>query len=182
MLNVIRYQLLALLAALLVATVVRASEPSKTLAALESFPVWEGDRSEPAEARKARLSDMADAIDSATKSREERALLIMKAWHESRFARYVQLDEPRCRDGVDGRCDHGESLGPWQQKGTARNISLEEQASRALKLLRDHMARCKSRGAEPVAGAIALYATGHSCSWSGAGERVATWRRIVGRL
>jgi hypothetical protein len=158
---------------------------SKTLAALERFPRWKEDLDEPAEPRHKRLAELAAAIDSAGRTASERAFLVTKAWHESRLAAYVQRDDDRCRLGVGGRCDGGKAFGPIQLQGTERNLTLEEQMTRGVKLFRFGKQRCKARGEkDPVRGAIALFATGNSCEWEGgqADERLQTYKRLVVRL
>lgn len=160
-----------------------AAPPTRTLSVLEGFQRHVSDEHEPASARTERLTSLATAIDGATTNRDERALLITKAWHESRFASYVQFDHDRCRLGEGGRCDGGKAFGVLQLHGTKRDLTLSEQMTRALRQLRFGIRRCKMWGAsDPVRGAIALYATGNSCDWAGSDERVATWRKIRGRL
>ncbi len=186
MTQILKHQLLALFAALLVATVVRASEggkTSKTLAQLQTFPVYTGDKSEPPDERLARLTELADAIDASTTKPHERALLIAVAWHESRFARYVQLDHEPCSKGHDGRCDGGRAFGPIQLHGTNRDLTLQQQFERGLRQLRYGAAKCQGKTLEEtVRGAVSLFATGSRCSWSGADARVKTWARVWGRL
>ncbi len=156
---------------------------SKTLAALERFPRFKEDLDEPAEARHERLAALAAAIDSAGRTASERAFLAMKAWHESRLAVYVQMDTDRCRLGVGGRCDGGKAFGPIQLHGTERDLTLEQQMAAGLKQFRFGITRCKLRGEkDPILGSIALYATGNSCEWVGAAERLQTYKRLVVRL
>lgn len=183
MLNVIRYQLLALVAALLVAFVARAGETSRTLSVLQTFPVYTGDKSEPPDERLARLTEIAEAIDAATPDKHERALLIAVAWHESRFAAYVQHDHEPCSKGHDGRCDSGRAYSLWQVHGTDRTGGVLAMAELARRQLRYGARKCRGKTLEEtVRGAVSLFATGSRCSWSGADERVKTWARVWGRL
>ncbi len=157
---------------------------SKTLTVLQLFPVYKGDTEEPASERLARLTEIADAIDEASRNAEEQALLITVAWHESAFARYVQHDEPRCSEGHGGRCDGGASWSNWQIKGTDRTGGVVAAAALAISKLRGALGICKRRGkaANPVAAAISLYASGRTCSWGGVTDRVATFKRVRAAL
>jgi len=172
-----------MLAALLAAPAI-ASE-SRTLDALERVPVYSGDTGEPADERRARLGEMAQAIDGATHNRDERAMLIALAIHESNLARYVQLDLGACSDGASLRCDRGKAWSPWQLHGTDRTGGVTVAAQIAVGKLRAARRVCEERHGtriEPVAAAMSLYGTGATCQWPGVSARVATYRRIVGTL
>lgn len=99
------------------------------------------------------------------------------AGHESRWASSV--------GSGDVLGDEGRARGYWQQWGLEEGASLEEQASRALSLLRYHARRCREPGlttAASVRAGVSGYATGgRLCRWVGAEKRVHTWRRYLAR-
>lgn len=133
------------------------------------------------------------------------ALLIVQGYQESKFLPRIMAGQCRgpFRDRLgrfqpaecDGFLDRSgrlrfRSRSAWQlQAGAA--ASLEEwrattgtapenvttAATVAARVLRRGLARCHT-----VEGAIALYATGSSCRWSGAGRRAALARRIEVRI
>jgi len=150
---------------------------STTLAELERFRPFYMDRDELPEHRYERLSQIADAIDTATDSREERAFLVMTAWEEAKLARFVDFDWPRCRLGEHGWCDGGKTWSLWQLHGTSRDYGRVKAASLAITSYRSHKVRCGS-----IEGAIAGYATGGACVWGKAKQRAALMGRIGGRL
>lgn len=158
---------------------------SRTLAALERVPVYSGDTAEPVDERRVRLGELAQAIDGATHNRDERAMLVALAIHESGLARYVQLDLGACSDGASLRCDRGKAWSPWQLHGTDRTGGVTVAAQIAVSKLRGARRVCEERHGkriEPVAAALSLYGTGSTCQWPGVSVRVATYRRIVGTL
>jgi hypothetical protein len=121
--------------------------------------------------RSARLADHARAIDAATDKRAEKALLIMTAWSESKFARFVDLDEPKCRDGIGGWCDKGRAFGVLQLHDTARDITRTEQYRLGIEAMRRAGNSCRSVG-DWWEGAVSQYATGSTCVWGMAKMRV----------
>lgn len=177
----------AALAALALVGLARADEPvSPTLRVLLSAPRHVSDLEEDDGQREERLKEIAAAIDTATPHAHERALLLSVGWWESRWAAYVQLDEPRCSGSDHPACDHGRAFGPWQAWGMSRAETVDEQAVRALSLLRYHARRCGRPGlatATSVRAGVSGYATGgRLCRWRGAESRVRTWRSVVARL
>jgi hypothetical protein len=147
-----------------------------TLAMLLALPPHFTDRDEPPDDRKARLTNVAHAIDAATlratcvnqpidckhlgRTRKQLvAALITIGWHESKWARYVQ--EGRCLDGpVGSRCDdRGTGLprarSPWQIERVA----------------------APSLWATPPGSPEAL----HEGAWHAARLWAAAWRRCEGR-
>jgi hypothetical protein len=127
-----------------------------------------------------RRVEIARAIAQAAENPSERALLIAVGYHESRWARYVHLDEPSCRNGP--ACDNGKSYGPWQSQRTGRGLTTLESARAALAHLLESARACGGRGEDRVRRAVSLYATGASCTWKGAEARLVTWRWAYGRL
>lgn len=169
----------AALVALALSGLARADEPvSPTLRVLLSVPRHVSDLDEEDGTRAARLKAIASAIDAATPHAHERALLLAVGWHESRWASSV--------GSGDVLGDEGRARGYWQQWGLDESASLDEQASRALMLLRYHARRCGGPGLATVASVragVSGYATGgRLCRWSGAEKRVRTWRSVVARL
>lgn len=130
--------------------------------------------------REALLTPVAAAILMATADRTEIAALIATGFQESGWKSAILND--RCRKGPnDPACDHGKALGPWQVHRVAcplafghepgATIAKVEAAECAVRLLRGGRKACGS-----WEGSFARYATGHSCSWSGAPARArATW-------
>src|SRR5690606_18262106 len=168
----------AALVALALAGLARADEQSPTLRILLSVPRHTSDHAEEDGTRRARLKAIASAIDAATPHAHERALLLSVGWWESRWSSAVGAG--------DHLGDEGRARGYWQQWGLDESASLDEQASRALMLLRYHARRCGGPGLATVASVragVSGYATGgRLCRWSGAEKRVRTWRSVVARL
>lgn len=159
--------------------------PSKVLQVLMSAPRFVDDLDEPADKRLERLREIEQAILGATQDRAERALLIAQARHESNLARFVHFDWPRCREGRAGWCDGGRAWSLWQLHFTRREGGVAAAARIAIKRLRMHAAQCGHKSLhteEAVRAALSGYAIGGSCSWSGADERVRTWRSVLARL
>jgi len=166
------------LVALALAGLARADEPvSPTLRVLLSAPRHVSDLDEDDGHRRERLEALADAIDAATPHPHERALLLSVGWWESRWSSAVGSGEVR---GDDGR-----AAGYWQQWGLYDGASMEEQAARAVSLLRFHARRCRQPGLTTpasVRAAVSGYATGRLCRWVGADKRVRTWRGYLARM
>ena len=147
------------------------------------FPRHVSDKDEPGADRWERLKRIADGVDAATAKRVERAWLIQTAWHESRLARYVDLDQPRCRDGEKGVCDGGKAATVFQLHNTRRNLSKKEAAARASTVFRRAGNYCRSEGEDYFLGGTAHYARGgRHCTWADAEKRVALMWKISWRL
>jgi hypothetical protein len=169
------------------------------LVALLRLPVFHEDLEEVG--RIERMTTIAYAIESATiratcgdawpelgcrriwkRSREELAsLLVMKAWKETALCRRWHAGD--CRGS---ECDHGTSAGLWQLKPTpwmtewpwdelaqTGFIPTAYSAWYAARILSCGLKTCGS-----VEGAVAIYATGSSCEWDEAAERVSLAVRI----
>src|SRR5690606_41390905 len=81
--------------------------------------------------------------------------------------------------------DGGQSWSLWQLKYTDRSGGVERAARIAIRRLRGHARRCgytTLASDEAVRAAISGYAVGNGCSWSGADERVVTWRAYATRM
>ncbi len=130
------------------------------------------DKAETMEERGVRMRRLSAAMHSATTKSDELAFLLMKGERESRWARYVDLDEDRCRKGEDGKCDGGKAWSPWQIWGTDRKGGSEYAAKKALSIFRKGARYCKARGYDYYEGGVAMYAKGGTCSWSVARARV----------
>jgi len=119
-------------------------------------------------------------------ARELAFLLLSQAYHETRLARHVH--EGRCRTEI-GECDSGRAIGLWQlQAGphlpVAEWKTLAGSDLPATRRAALEAARALGRGlnyCRTPRGAIALYATGRSCRWAGAGERYASWQQLLAR-
>lgn len=175
------------LVALTMFGVARGDEPdpecqTPTHCVLMSFPRFYMDANEDDEARSLRLLANANAIDAATDRRDERALLIMKAWKESRLARFVDLDLPRCREGIGGWCDGGRSFSVFQVRGLSRDSSRVDAAKYALEAFKRGANYCRKRGHGYWMGGVAMYATGNICRWHPAKERVDFMWSVFARL
>jgi len=106
-------------------------------------------------------------------------LLVTLGWWESRFARYVHAGAPGAGGALTPwQLEHGEHL-PWQRWRALPGLKVVPtteaawEASRAISL---GMGHCGT-----VRGAISLYATGQSCSWSGADRRLRTYVHLRSR-
>lgn len=147
---------------------------SGTLEVLRSMPVHRTDRGERPAERADRLRGIAEAIDQVSQTEDEAALLLTVGRHESGFAAAVGSGE---RTGDDGK-----AWGYWQSWDPGARGPVERQARHAIEHLRRAGAYCATRGHNRVRGALSLYATGHSCDWDGAADRVVTYRAVRGRL
>lgn len=159
-----------------------ACETTKTHCVLMSFPRFYMDHDEPAHEREARLKRNADGIDAATDSATERAWLVVTAWKESRLARFVDLDHPKCREGHDGWCDSGKAYGPSQLHGTDRDLTKKELYAETLRRFRRAANYCAARGYEYWLGGTALYGTGNRCTLATSAERVKMMWALAWRL
>jgi hypothetical protein len=141
------------------------------------------DKDEPDEEREARLAALASVIEGATKNRTERAALIVIAWHETHFARYVH--EGRCSDGPRGKyeCDSGRARGLFQiHNARGFDVPADDagQAALALRLFRSHYERCRHFMPDPMIGAFAAYGSGGMCAPTRWAERRATHTKYIG--
>lgn len=134
------------------------------------------------EARAVRLRGMAASIDSAFKEKWKRALLMSVLWKESGNAFVVT----KCILRGDG----GRALGGYQSH-TFKHLphaecpSFQDQTLEAAR----HLTRTLNFCGRPndsletlVYSSVSLYATGGTCSWKGARERVKAWKWIMARL
>lgn len=153
-----------------------------TESALHRVPVHRTDQAEEPEARRRRLRAIAVAIDAATEDRDLRAWLIMTAARESGLAHFVTEDGPKCKDGQGGRCDSGRAFGAWQLHRMTRAESYAEQATEAVRRFKMAANSCQARGHDYWLGGISRYATGATCEWAEANERLASMRAVRGRL
>lgn len=129
------------------------------------------------------------------------AMLVTLAWYESKFM--LRIHESRCNsDECDSFTMAGGQIGHrarslWQVHFNPyvvskqdweglRGSSLEATtkaataAARVLVAGRAGCARGRSKGWEY--GAVSAYATGSSCKWSGASDRVKTYRGVLKRM
>jgi len=152
---------------------------------------------EDADARAVRLEPVAGAIWEASAANpggftrgQWAAVITALAWHESRFARYVQAGQ--CETGpVGARCDNGKARGLWQQHQSAcpqawattpgSAEDLQKGAQCASRLLGSALHRCRSRAPSVLFGAFSGYA-GASCTWGHARKREATAWQFARRL
>lgn len=139
---------------------------------LMSLPRWHEDMDEPYTERWERLKEIAGGIDAATQNRTERAFLVMTAYEESRLAKFVHLDLPKCREGKGGWCDRGRSFSVWQLKRMTRDETVAESAAVSLRRFKRAANYCAARGHDRLEGGIAMYATGNFCRWNDARRRV----------
>lgn len=171
------------------------------LAAALTLRAWHGDLETPEE-RSDRLTLIAEAISDASaeatctppakddcvpvwsgERRELAFLLLAQAHFETHLARHVH--EGRCRVTA-GECDGGRAVSLWQlhagpQLSRERWQSLigagKDPTQRAAFEAAKALGRAKNH-CGTTRGAIALYATGKSCTWEGANERAALARRL----
>ncbi len=175
------------------------------LAAALSFRAWHGDTETPEE-RTTRLTTIAEAIAEASAKatctppadedcvpawpgarRELAFLLLAQAHFETHLARHVH--EGRCRVTA-GECDGGRAVSLWQLHSGA-HLSRErwqsligaerEPTERAAYEAAKALGRAKNH-CGTTRGAIALYATGKSCTWDRASAREAFARRLGERF
>jgi hypothetical protein len=152
------------------------------LCLLLAFAPHVSDAGETEEARTERLTDVYEAVVSATDDPDEQAWLLMTGDRESHWAGYIYRDESRCRDGIGGRCDGGKAWSFWQLHGTDRRGGVTVAARVAIKTFRLKANYCRARGFDYWVGGTSLYATGKTCSWPEATERVRQAQSIAGGL
>lgn len=125
---------------------------------------------------------------------EAAAMGLTVAWFESGFAERVQRGTCRPSECDAVRLANGSvfhrarglhqlhaspmvSYAEWSQAAGDGYGPAVTSAYAAIRVLGFYRKRCGS-----VEGAFAGYATGRSCRWSGAPERLRTYRRVLGRL
>lgn len=155
------------------------------LSFLLARPVAWSDRELTIEQRQALLMPVAVAISLASHSYVDAAALLATGGYESGFVSVIVTGGDCAKAGFS--CDSGKARGVWQEHAEAcreayrykagSEDSTRAEARCAIGLIRGAEARCHSLG-----GAYSLYATGHSCHWSGAAERVRATYRIEREL
>jgi len=161
------------------------------LALLLAYPRHAEDAAEPALARVGRLADHADSIalvslaatcqgpwrDTECRRRWRgspvslAALLARTAYEETGLSARIHRGE--CRPG---ECDGGAARGPlWERIDASPEGTLA--GAWAATLIYSGAAWYCRDSEDWRAGAVSAYATGSSCAWSGAPDRVDGWRR-----
>lgn len=146
------------------------------------------DRDVPREERAAALAPIATAIAEEAQSIDEEGALVYLGRHEGGY-----FDLRIVRGGCNKNgCDHGRSRGVFEVQpntcpaafkfaaGSVESIRAETHC--AVATLRFHAYRCREHALTPWHGAFSGYATGHSCHWSGADDRVKAARAVVVEL
>lgn len=151
------------------------------LCVLLAFAPHVSDAGETEEARTERLTEVYEAVVSATDDPDEQAWLLMTGWRESSWAGYVYHDLPKCSEGIGGHCDGGRAWSLWQAHGTDRQGGVQVAARIAIETFRLKANYCRARGFDYWLGGTSLYAS-KTCSWPEAEERVQQARRIAGGL
>lgn len=177
--------LLLLASALLLTAWAAAGQTTEQI--LLSFKPHVTDLEEPVEEHKARKGETAQAIDSVAKTKAERAWLIMTGRFESHYASFVDLDKPKCREGHRAKngqrwCDGGRAWSVWQLQRTNRQGGRKRAAEIALERLRRCANTCTAKGYDYWEGGTSLYATGRTCDWKEAPERIAFMWEIFYKL
>lgn len=131
---------------------------------------------------KKRRKEIAAAIQNVGKTSRDRAFLIMTARRESGLARFVDLDEDKCKSEGTEWCDWGKAYSVWQLHGMERSESREESADIAADRFRSSANYCRRQGYDYIEGGISLYATGESCLWKHAKSRAKEMNSIAGAL
>lgn len=156
------------------------------LSALLSLPVYVGDRDEGDDPRRARLLELARAVDLAAPDTPTRAALLSAAYHESRLARLIGAG--RCAELKTGEhCDHGRARGYWQLWSVACPAAYQYPAGSAesLRLEADcaarHLRAGRTRCAGSWAGAFSVYRGGGVCDRPSGAERERTRAAILYR-
>lgn len=124
------------------------------------------------------VSDAADRYwqGSGLTRRQLVALLLTKGKHESHW------DENVCENFTEN-APGAPAFGCWQSENKeGPPESVEKAAFRAAKDLVSSFRYCRTRTKRPIRGAISLYATGQTCDWEGADERVGSFNAIHWRL
>ncbi len=143
------------------------------------------DKDETPEARRARLSPVAEAIALAAGDRlDDAAALIAAGTSESKWARYVQED--RCAEGPSGsKCDGGKSRGLFQVRDwcsaawstpSSSPEALRAGAGCALKVLHGSVRVC--RPTDPMVAMHSRYPGGASCDTASGRSRANLQRKV----
>jgi hypothetical protein len=116
--------------------------------------------------------------------KELQRLLITQAYFETGLAQHVH--EGRCRRN---ECDGGRARGLWQVQRSGlvpweqwERIKGADEASTRISAY--YAARALSRGYNKcgtIEGAIAIYATGATCTWAGASKRFQFFERLMAK-
>lgn len=165
---------------------------SAILVALSTLPATYGEGEEPEE-REARLGRIAAAIEDASTDPnwpgtrlELAAALVTKAWWESGLALRVHRAGPR-KDksgfSISLWSLHSWRLVPHSEWKTLGGLEGTEQSAKvAARVLSFARERCGATRRNWAFATFSLYATGRTCSWKGARDRVWTYRRVLEQL
>jgi hypothetical protein len=166
-----------------------APEPSAVLVdILTDLPPYKGD-TEPIEVRRARMTIVAAAIESAAErtkwpgpKQELVAAMVSLAVHETHLAQHVHAGKCKPHE-----CDRGRAASLWQiQHGPhiphdswlALSGDSLEQTTLAAHWAAHFLAKGKN-GCKTLEGAFGMYATGRTCSWPSGAKRSAFAREIL---
>jgi hypothetical protein len=132
--------------------------PPARMAALPSYPGWH----ETAEQWTQREQAIAADVAAVAGSREEAALLVAVAWHESALA--ADVDRGPCYQGrAHQRCDGGRAVSIWQLQGADADRAIWQASRRAAALEARRRLRLSARACVPrygALGALRAYASG----------------------
>lgn len=154
------------------------------LAAIGLLPVYHEDRAEPHKAAQEAL--IAEAVASVARDREEAAMLLTVGSHETNFS--YRIHTGRCRPR---ECDRGRARGPFQAHLNSRDreewlsfgtlSGTRAAALAAVTDLRRARGLCRGEPDEVLATFRAYAGRGCRGQLKDEAERVATYRRLVGR-
>jgi len=122
------------------------------------------------EQRVERYQGIAADVAAVARTRVEAAVLLGVAWHESGFARDVDLGPCYQGPGFKGRCDGGRAVGMWQiqeanrEKRDLWRQNRREAAREAWRRILMSRASCAKNVPDEV---LALYASGNCSSRHG---------------
>jgi hypothetical protein len=156
-------------------------------AALATLPIYHEDRANPYKG--AQLHTVAEAVAAVSRDRDEAAYLIAIGHHETKLSFRVHLGVCRAFE-----CDHGRALSPWQMHQNGRTTeewhgfvglsidATKAAAGAALGHVRFAQRVCRGEP-DPIVATFRAY-NGSGCRMPIPGERdrVATFRRVRGRL
>lgn len=168
--------------------VAEASEPVNPLASLIPHEI---DREEHPIARRARLDEVTNEVLLVTEYHKNRwkgdprmlaAIVLAIGQFETRYASLAPVE---CVG--PGDCDNGKAWHYWQthtphERRTDGQLGLFVAAQDAVTAVIRGANYCGGEGEKRLLGAISLYATGKSCDWSGARERLALARKLSRKL
>jgi hypothetical protein len=178
-----------MLVALLVAGVASARTPMALLKAIESLPVWKGDRApETARLKAEQNVRVSAAIASVARDADEAAMLMAIGWHESAWSLAVERGEFSKGQGDPDRSGTPTSISNYQIKRRAASSREAWEAAKtdvrvatqeAAFALRRARNMCRSKQGDPVRMAFAAYGRG-SCDGrlKDIEKRVETFRRL----